>query len=172
MLSPLQLRQHSLLEVSLKEREACKLDGSQIWIPGEPEVKVDIATSQQDLYQTRIFLQLTSQKVLEDDDQSAWDFHLRLVGYFIFADQKTPKEKAQSLSLVNGASMLFGVARDILYGLSLRGQKPSILLPSMNFQEWAGKPLVWSTAEPVPLQPASATKPAGKRAKKSTKAKA
>jgi preprotein translocase subunit SecB len=139
MLSPLQLRQHSLLELTLKECEASPDDPASNWIPAEPHVQADIATAVENPYLCRIHLVLKSRDRKSDDTLSAWDFAIRLSGVFEFTDQAISIEQARKLAFVNGTSMLYGMARDILNSVSLRGQKPSILLPSLNFQALAGR---------------------------------
>lgn len=134
MLSPLQLRQHSLLEVSLKECEASPNDPSSNWIPDEPEIKADFASAVDDPYLSRILLTLKSKDLSPGVSVSAWEFKIRVSGVFEFTDKATPIDMAKKLTFVNGTSMLYGMARDILQSISLRGQKPSILLPSLNFQ--------------------------------------
>lgn len=166
MLSPLQLKQHSLLEISVKEREACKAEATQMWIPDVPVVSSEIAYSLDDPKQFRIIFSVVSRAIPEEEDQTipAWDFVVRLIGYFVFEDKNIEDEKARSLTFVNGSSILYGIARDLLHGLTLRGQKPSILLPSLNFQPWADN----IKSEPAPAQ-LEAKEPATKSVKKAAK---
>jgi preprotein translocase subunit SecB len=149
MYSPLQLRQYSLLELSLKEREASPNDVASHWLPGEPPVSVDFASSTEDEYQSRVILTIASKKMEPEDGTASWDFSIRIAGYFDFTDRAAPLAIAKKLSLVNGASMVYGLARDILHATSLRGQKPSIFLPSLNFQEFADR-IASSDAESKP----------------------
>jgi len=139
MYSPLQLKQYSLLELVLKEREASPNDVASNWIPGEPNVHVDFASASTNEYESRVILTVASKPTDSDDKTAAWDFSVRIAGYFEFTDRSVEIVRAKKLSLVNGASIVFGLARDILHATSLRGQKPSILLPSLNFQELADR---------------------------------
>jgi preprotein translocase subunit SecB len=169
VLSPLQLKQHSLLEISVKEREACKAEASQMWIPDVPEVTSTIAYSLDDPKQFRITFSVLSRPVSEEQDQTipAWDFVVRLIGYFVFEDRSVEDEKARSLTFVNGSSILYGIARDLLHGLTLRGQKPAILLPSLNFQPWADN--ILKAVDPAQLEAQeSETESVKKAAKKPT----
>jgi len=137
--SPLQLRQHFLLETTLKECEKCANESGSIWIPGNPSVKSTFQHVVDDPYHSKITLSVENGKVQEKDNIEAWSFSIKLVGFFEFLDQKTQMNKAKCLSFINGSSLLYGIARDVLYSLSLRGQKPSVLLPSYTFQPWAEK---------------------------------
>ncbi len=165
MLSPLQLKQHSLLEIRLKERESCTAESTLMWVPEVPIVEAVLALSTEDPKQYRIIFSVISREIPEEQDQTipAWDFVVRLVGYFEFDDPNSDAEKSRSLTFVNGTSILYGIARDLLYGLSLRGQKPSILLPSMNFTPWG-------LSQPLPVEPTlEAQEPAIKTVRKVAK---
>jgi len=153
MLSPLQLKHHAIQSVSIEENEKCDDQFGKLWIPEEPNVNVGIAFQANDPYTSRIILTING--IYEED--FAWKFSIKLTGYFEFTDKTTDTIKAQKLSAVNGSTMLYGIARDILYGLTTRGQKPTINLPSMNFMEVADRINEANTKKIEPKQKAKST---------------
>ena len=60
-----------------------------------------------------------------------YSFFLQMVGFF--DGQQLPEATRHKLVVVNGASMLYSAARDMLVGLSLRSVFCTVLLPSVSF---------------------------------------
>jgi preprotein translocase subunit SecB len=73
----------------------------------------------------------------------------------------------KQLAVVNGVSLLYGVARDMVCTLTGRGVHGQMLLPTLNFRSLAESVVLDEPAEPVVQAP-----PAAKPASKARKAKA
>lgn len=62
-------------------------------------------------------------------------FEISYIG--IFDGAQLPEEKRDDLVMVNGTSMLYGVARETLMGLTCRCEQGAMLLPSVHFASLA-----------------------------------
>ena len=61
-------------------------------------------------------------------------FVLEIVGFFQVGP-KYPPERLDALVKVNGPSVLYGVAREVIRDLTCRGPYPPMFLPSASFVE-------------------------------------
>ena len=60
------------------------------------------------------------------------------IGYIgIFDGRELPDAQRENLVMVNGTSMLYGIARETLLGLTTRSEKGAMLLPSVHFAQLA-----------------------------------
>ena len=60
------------------------------------------------------------------------------IGYIgIFDGRELPEAQRDNLVMVNGTSMLYGIARETLLGLTTRSEKGAMLLPSVHFAQLA-----------------------------------
>ncbi len=68
----------------------------------------------------------------------AYSGNCEFVGLFTVSD-KFPKDKVEQLVRVNGASLLYAAAREMIAGITARGPWPMIILPSVSFVEPAAQ---------------------------------
>ena len=60
------------------------------------------------------------------------------IGYIgIFDGRELPEAQRENLVMVNGTSMLYGIARETLLGLTARSEKGAMMLPSVHFAHLA-----------------------------------
>jgi preprotein translocase subunit SecB len=74
-----------------------------------------------------------------------YSFALEVVGFFEVAPA-FPQDRTERLVKTNGATMLYGIAREMVRDLTSRGPHPGLMLPSVSFFE----------AQPKPQPPANA----------------
>lgn len=77
-------------------------------------------------------------------------FSLEMVGFFEVAGG-FPEEKTEQLVRTNGATMLYGIAREIVRDLTARGPHAALVLPSVSFFE----PFKKTAAQESPTQAAA-----------------
>lgn len=102
------------------------------------------------------------------DAKFPYEFSMRLLGYFM-VDEDCKPEMREQLATINGPSILYGAAREILAIASARSRYVSIFLPPVRF--------FGMTKEPPPsddqkaLPPAQVEAPSTKRRPKKAVAK-
>ena len=79
-----------------------------------------------------------------------YDFELHVVGIVEISDT-VEKEKRETIAAVNGLSLLYGAAREMVLNITARAPHGPFCLPSLNFAE------VLKQAKPGPLPPAMTT---------------
>lgn len=67
-----------------------------------------------------------------EEANSPYTFHLRLVGFFNWIPDIVVKDPEKAFK-VNGPSILYGIAREIVRTETARGPFPSVTLPSASF---------------------------------------
>lgn len=67
-----------------------------------------------------------------------YSFSLEIIGFFKVAGG-FPEEKTEQLVQTNGATILYGIAREIVRDVTARGPHPAMMLPSVSFFEPAKK---------------------------------
>lgn len=67
-----------------------------------------------------------------------YSFSLEMVGFFEVADT-FPEDQTEQMVRINGSSMLYGSAREIVRDLTGRGPHSAMMLPSVSFFEPARK---------------------------------
>lgn len=86
--------------------------------------------------QWQIALQIRQQVV--PGKNTPYAFALVIVG-LVEVVEGCPEEKRKSLVEINGASMMFGAAREIIRAITSRGPFQQILLPSVSFYPNTGE---------------------------------
>lgn len=84
-----------------------------------------------------------------------------IVGYFAI-DSEFPPEKKGALLGVNGPSILYGIAREVVRNLTSHGPKCEILIPSLSFLKAFNQPSD-PPLSPPPAKPVNPTQPASVR---------
>jgi preprotein translocase subunit SecB len=80
-----------------------------------------------------------SQK-LKDGQNFPYRFDLTLVGIFTCKDGFRTHEDEEQFVRVNGSSMLYGAAREVIRSLTSRGPWGELLLPTLSFYDKNTKP--------------------------------
>ena len=70
-------------------------------------------------------------------DTPGFPYKLQITLVGVFDGRQLPEEKRDALVAVNGASMLYGVAREILLGLTSRAVQGAVMLPTVEFSQLA-----------------------------------
>lgn len=140
-ISALQLKQHFFPVVNVranasgKENANTALDQHVICLP---------VIGKANHWHLELFL---NQRSVDPKKPFLYDFEFHVVGVVEVSDQ-TPAEKRQAFAAVNGLSLLYGAAREMLLNVTARSVFGPLNLPSLNFTE------VLKQAKPGPL-PAS-----------------
>lgn len=100
----------------------------------------------------------------ESEDKSfPYKVAASVVGYFS-VDKKMPKEDAENLAKVSGASILYTTTREIIVNITGRTHYPHLMLPTVTFVDLPELP----EEEPKRLAAPHAPRTAKKKARKKT----
>ncbi|MCS0607392.1 protein-export chaperone SecB [Massilia solisilvae] len=138
-LSPLQLEHYHFTRLSITARE--NIDNDEMTSSTNPYPStegLDINTSvslgepgdDDDPHQFAVTLHISCAP--PDDSDFPYDFDVAIEGVFSIEHKGTLEER-RSLVVCNGASMLFGAAREVLLSATARQKYGPMLLPSANF---------------------------------------
>ncbi|MCC5845094.1 MAG: protein-export chaperone SecB [Verrucomicrobia bacterium] len=92
--------------------------------------EVDVKTVEGEAKQWQVHLTVAHHPV--EKENAPYDYSLQLIGFFSVSEQ-IPADKRQDFAKVNGASVLFGIAREHLRVLTSAGPYPAIHLPAVSF---------------------------------------
>lgn len=94
------------------------------------EIDVDIKAfaqeGEEDVYGVSLDI-----KADEPDESAAWLIDVSLTGYFRFTEDVDEGIKG-NIVYVNGQSMLYGIAREMIYSLTMRGPFDPVYLPTLS----------------------------------------
>lgn len=161
MMSPLQLDSHHLLEAALRANLSWSTEdedapfsallqvrGTTLQVVGEevpPYVRLNVETrlfedGQADgVLSARVFLTLDINETDADLDLTPYSLHLLLYGEVSAAGFSREGDEARPGALqvvrANSASMLYGIARQVVTDLTLQTPYRSLVLPSLRFEE-------------------------------------
>ncbi|WP_235566327.1 protein-export chaperone SecB [Methylibium sp. Root1272] len=71
-----------------------------------------------------------------EEGQTNFPYRLEIQLIGIFDGKDLPVERRKPLVAVNGASMLYGIAREMLLGLTFRSVGGPVMLPTVEFSEF------------------------------------
>ena len=147
-LSPLQLVEYSFEQISIKTTEGyVSQDGSNPSLVFTPEkLAISAATGLKLLEQQKTYsdfgVKLGLQVDPKDPKGAPYSIDIEVQGifrmFFVTHDGDLAEERRQR-ALVNGISMLYGVAREMVSNTTSRSRHGQMLLPAMNFSELAAK---------------------------------
>lgn len=139
-LSPLQLSRQVLTKLNVEATPG-----------GDPNVGPDVATivdaSPNKDNPREWFVGLYVELKTPADKKASYTGHIQLVGVFRINDQ-WPAEKMEMLVRVNGSSVLYGAARELVANLTARGPWPMVMLPTLSFVSPAKAPAPQSQVAP------------------------
>ena len=145
IVSPIQLRFYNISRVSVAPRERAPLaligptpvqmDWNGINITSE--VEFGWADNQGDnpaAFAVRLHLRVPN----DAEKKAPYDVDLEAIGYFDLITSY-PIDEREDIAKVNGASLLYGVLREILCSLTARFPQGLIVLPGVNFFDLKAK---------------------------------
>ena len=151
-MSPLQLKRHCFTTIVLKAVERGSADAPALL---SPDIRFE--RNPEAANQWRLSLSL---KVRSGDDKKpfAYEAEVKVQGLVEVSD-KFPEEKREQLAAINGFSILFSAAREMLLNLTARSLHGPLTLPTLNFTALVDSHRKRAQQAPVPpktTQPASA----------------
>lgn len=133
--SPLRLERYVLLAIKLEPAANSEPaeSGYQVdFDKADFRVGVNFSPIEISAGETRFAVDLTLEaKPKAETVGFSYNFFLQMIGFF--DGQRIPEDKRNELVIVNGASMLYSAARELLLGLSARAIGGTVLLPSLSF---------------------------------------
>jgi len=66
----------------------------------------------------------------------SYEGHIEIIGYFTLRDTTMPEERQEDIAAVNGASILYSSARELIVMLTGHGRNGRLILPSMSFIDY------------------------------------
>ncbi|MBW3513006.1 MULTISPECIES: protein-export chaperone SecB [unclassified Janthinobacterium] len=69
----------------------------------------------------------------QEGKKAPYNVKVAATGIFAWLDKKTPDHERRDLTVVNGASILYGSIREMVLNVTSRSLSGSLLLPSFNF---------------------------------------
>lgn len=84
-------------------------------------------------------LELRIRQEVKPEQNFPYEFKIGLVGFFSFPDGASEDFDFDRFLKVNGSSILYGIAREILRSMTARGPWEEILLPTLSFYEGKDK---------------------------------
>lgn len=129
--SPLILKGYAVLELQVTANLQFNPKAPIGLSPEDFRIRVDVSASPRpEEAQWQVVLQV--QHVANPKRNHTYAFNLRMVG-FLDVHPAYSAEKRETLLRVNGASMLYGAAREVIRSATAHGPYPAILVPSVSF---------------------------------------
>ena len=66
----------------------------------------------------------------------SYEGHIEIIGYFTLRDTTMPEERQEDIAAVNGASILYSSARELIVMLTGHGRNGRLILPSVSFIDY------------------------------------
>ena len=133
-ISPLQLEGYFLKEVTFSLNEEIEEKPAELKKSENLGVEVSVSVDCLDKRKRRWRCKLTLDLKPKDETNSAYTFHLVLVGFF-FVSKNYPKEKVELLAKTNCPAVLYSTAREMLVTVVRRSPFAPVLIPSVTFLE-------------------------------------
>jgi len=128
--STLQLENFFIGNLSLNPTEGWFTKSGKIKI----DVKLDCRRNASDKQSWMIGLNISFKAA--QPEPISYEGHIEIVGYFIIEDTTIPEEKQADIAAVNGASMLYSSARELIVMLTGHGRNGRLILPSVSFIDY------------------------------------
>ena len=133
-ISPLQLEGYFLKEVTFSLNEEIEEKPTELKKSENLGVEVSVSVNCLDEKERRWRCELTLDLKPDKEADSAYTFHLVLVGFF-FVLEKYPKDKVELLAKTNCPAILYSTAREMLVTVVRRSPFAPVLIPSVTFIE-------------------------------------
>lgn len=137
--SPLQLSYYRISNCAVKALhgfEGAEGDSSAILEHLKAKLQIQPAPENDTAYSTAWLVGLDLKLSPESDTNYPYEFHVELFGMFECAKELPPPLDAERLVGINGTSILYGVAREMLLSITDKGMWGGFLLPTMSFTDY------------------------------------
>ena len=128
--SPLDLHYYYVTELTFFVNKTFKARGSSALDGANLRVVPDLRRSEVPDSEPEWIMSLQVQQLAADDQP--YSFSVELVGH-LSVSPLVPEEKREHILRANGASMLYGAAREIIRSVSAQGPYMAAILPSVSF---------------------------------------
>lgn len=149
--SPLQVLRYIVPEVACSVNP--KSDPKKPWENGIGELAINIAMARQPGPDDSVHLwniELRVSQKLKEGVNFPYKFDVTLIGFFACKNGfPTPADEEQFVR-VNGSSMLYGAARELVRSLTCRGPWGELFIPSISFYDKDSKPGAEEAASAAP----------------------
>lgn len=136
--SNLELRGYFVTELNVSANARFDPNQSMELTINDLDVQPTCLTNEEDPRHWQIRLRVRS---VEDGERNTpYAFNTEVVGFFTVADA-VPLDAVPAFAHINGASILYGVAREALRGVMAQGPHLPLLLPTVCFLETAPETL-------------------------------
>jgi preprotein translocase subunit SecB len=133
--SPLQLLRYLVPEVSCSANPS--FDPEKDYEAGTEQLSVSAVVTQQQAPEKFTghswSVEMRISQKLKEGQNSPYTFEVALVGFFACGGGLPPAAEEERFVRVNGSSMLYGAAREIIRSLTARGPWGEIFLASASF---------------------------------------
>jgi preprotein translocase subunit SecB len=85
-------------------------------------------------------VEVSISQTLKEGQNFPYTFKVSLVGFFTCRDDLPPEAEEERFVRVNGSSMLYGAAREIVRSLTARGPWGALFIPGISFHDIPPKP--------------------------------
>lgn len=150
-LSPLQLKNHFFPVVNVRANESGKMDGHVALNQHVEYVPID---GKPNFWHLELFL---NQRSVDSKKPFYYEIELHVVGV-VEVSEKITKDKIEPIAAINGLSMLYGAAREMILNVTARSAHGAFSLPSLSFAEV----LKQAKAGPTPTAEQQLATPAAK----------
>ena len=133
-ISPLQLEGYFLKELTFSVNDEIEEKPTELKKSKDLDVEVSVAVTELDPENRRWRCELTLDLKPKKDPNSAYIFHLVLVGFF-FVLKDYPKDIVEMLARTNSPAILYSTAREMLVTVVRRSPFAPVLIPSVTFLE-------------------------------------
>ena len=130
MRAPLRLERYFFTRMNIEANQ--EFDPQQPIPEAGPDVPVGVQLFRHEEDPNRFQVGLVIGGAKPAEGNLPYRIHLEIVGQFAL-DEGFEHDNREKLVQVNGASMLYSAAREMLLGLTGRGPWPPMLLPSISF---------------------------------------
>ncbi len=94
--------------------------------------RLEVARNNKD--KNRFLLSLTVALTAQKDTPAPYCGEVQVIGFFL-VHPDVPKDKKEKIICINGATILYGVAREMITNVTARGPWPAVTLPCLNFND-------------------------------------
>jgi preprotein translocase subunit SecB len=146
-LSPLQLEGYALIDLAYRANQEHKPDAETVYTEQDIEIITTCQRDPKDEQRRILTLKLRFQPRVEAN--SPYYISLELGGA-LRVSPELQAEDPDTLIKVNGAGLLYGVAREVIRQVTCIGPYPALLIPSVTF-----RPDATGSTKPVAAQPST-----------------
>lgn len=136
ILSPLQLNKYFIKRLAFFLNEGFdrrpQPSRKQIRATSMPPMGIDVAAEQNPDNDTQWRIEVTIDVQESEDKSFPYRISCTVVGYFQ-VNKKLPRQEADDLAKVSGASILYSTLREIVANTTGRTEFPHLMLPTLSF---------------------------------------